>query len=54
MSEIATLLLKEAQVLREEVEWLQVKEAAVEALVQRGLDKSAAEQVLVKLREESK
>ncbi len=53
MSNIAKMLLKEAQVLREEVEWLQVKEAAVQALVQRGLDKSAAEQVLVKLREEA-
>lgn len=53
MSNIAEMLLKEAQVLREEAEWLQVKEAAVEALVQRGLDKSAAEQVLVKLREDA-
>jgi hypothetical protein len=53
VSEIAELLRKEAQVLKDEAEWLQVKQAAVQALVQKGVDPSAAEQVLAKLREDA-
>ena len=51
MSQIAEMLLKEAAELREAEEWTQVKQAAVEALVQSGLKRNVAEQILDNLQE---
>lgn len=54
MSTVVELLKKEASLLRQEEEWNQTKSAAVTALVQGGMSKEAAEQILSQLAYEAK